>query len=226
MLADFSQPFLHNFMSPVLTDMPCTITLWVFFPKGTFMHEIERVWKILELKGTATLDDVKKQYKNLVKKYHPDRYQNPEEKKQAEARFKEINATYHYMMQNFDKFFCRKSDLQKREEENEQLNKELREIYEFLKSRYGDCETEDFDTEAEELDEREFFRKYYPEIDDAEFLENYASPEYLEKYAQQYHCSLEDFPEDEEYNTWKIFPLWIKILLITSFFLGVCAILF
>ena len=202
--------------------MPCIITLWAFFPKGTFMHEIERVWKILELKGTETLDDVKKQYKNLVKKYHPDKYQNPEEKKRAEARFKEINATYHYMMQNFDKFFCRKSDLQKREEENELLNNELREIYEFLKSRYGDSEMEDFDTEAEELDEREFFRKYYPEIDDAEFLENYASPEYLEKYAKQYHCSFDDFPEEEEYNFWKIFPLWIKIMLITSLLLGVC----
>ena len=159
------------------------------------MHEIERVWKILELDGTENMTGVKKKYKNLVRKYHPDRYQNPEDKKRAEKRLKEIIETYRYMMNNIDKFFCRNGventqyaedeifrNLSK--EEKEALFKMVQGLSETLEKHYADNE-ESFD-DTEEIDEREFFRKYYPEIDDKEFFEHYASSEYREKYAKQY----------------------------------------
>lgn len=39
----------------------------------------------------ASKDEIKKAYKKLAKKYHPDKYQDTTEKKQAEEKFKEIN---------------------------------------------------------------------------------------------------------------------------------------
>lgn len=159
------------------------------------MHEIERVWKILELDGTENMTGVKKKYKNLVRKYHPDRYQNPEDKKRAEKRLKEIIETYRYMMNNVDKFFCRNGEENTQsvddeffrnmsKEEKEALFKTIQGLSETLEKLYADNE-EAFDDD-EEIDEREFFRKYYPEIDDKEFFEHYASSEYVEKYAKKY----------------------------------------
>lgn len=53
-------------------------------------------YDILELQPNATADDIKKAYRKLAKKYHPDLYTNsPEsEKKAAEERIKEINQAY------------------------------------------------------------------------------------------------------------------------------------
>ena len=172
------------------------------------MHEIERVWKILELDGTENMTGVKKKYKNLVRKYHPDRYQNPEDKKRAEKRLKEIIETYRYMMNNIDKFICRNGEectqtvedeifrnLSK--EEKEALFKMVQGLSETLEKHYADNE-ESFD-DTEEIDEREFFRKYYPEIDDKEFFEHYASSEYREKYAKQYSYEVKE-PQQYTYS--------------------------
>ncbi len=50
-------------------------------------------YEILGLKKGASDDEIKKAYKNLVKKWHPDRWVNgtDEEKKTAETKIKEIN---------------------------------------------------------------------------------------------------------------------------------------
>lgn len=53
-------------------------------------------YDVLELQRNATADEIKKAYRKLAKKYHPDLYTNsPEsEKKAAEERIKEINQAY------------------------------------------------------------------------------------------------------------------------------------
>ena len=49
-------------------------------------------YEILGVSRSATEDDVKKAYRKLALKYHPDR--NPEDRHEAEERFKEISEAY------------------------------------------------------------------------------------------------------------------------------------
>ena len=51
-------------------------------------------YKILGVERNANEDDIRKAYRKLAMKYHPDR--NPNDK-QAEERFKEINEAYHVL---------------------------------------------------------------------------------------------------------------------------------
>lgn len=49
-------------------------------------------YEILGVEKTATDEELKKAYRKLAKKYHPDA--NPDNKKEAEAKFKEVNEAY------------------------------------------------------------------------------------------------------------------------------------
>jgi chaperone protein DnaJ len=49
-------------------------------------------YEVLEIKKDATPDEIKKAYRNLAKKYHPD--VSSESKEEAEAKFKEISEAY------------------------------------------------------------------------------------------------------------------------------------
>ncbi|MEJ5169015.1 MAG: DnaJ domain-containing protein, partial [Arcobacteraceae bacterium] len=48
------------------------------------------LYDTLELKENATADEIKKAYRKLARKYHPDVNKDPS----AEEKFKEINAAY------------------------------------------------------------------------------------------------------------------------------------
>ncbi|KAI0987796.1 hypothetical protein GJ496_004264 [Pomphorhynchus laevis] len=50
------------------------------------------LYRILGIQRTATLEDVKRAYKKLALRWHPDK--NPDSKEEAEKKFKEINAAY------------------------------------------------------------------------------------------------------------------------------------
>lgn len=55
-------------------------------------------YKILKVDKNATEEELKKAYRKLAMKWHPDK--NPSNKKDAEAKFKEISEAYevlHYL---------------------------------------------------------------------------------------------------------------------------------
>ena len=64
--------------------------------KAMFYNEVNSAYKILEIKKTATNEEVKKAYRKLVKKHHPDklRHLGEEHVKGAEEKFRSIQKAY------------------------------------------------------------------------------------------------------------------------------------
>jgi DnaJ like chaperone protein len=64
--------------------------------KAMFYDESGSAYKILEIEKTATDDEVKKAYRNLAKKHHPDKLQDlgEEHLKGAQEKFQSIQAAY------------------------------------------------------------------------------------------------------------------------------------
>ena len=58
------------------------------------MAESKDYYSILGVSKDATADDLKKAYRKRAKQYHPDAQHTEEDKKKAEAKFKEINEAY------------------------------------------------------------------------------------------------------------------------------------
>lgn len=61
-----------------------------------FIKSADNAYKILEIEKTATDEEVKKAYRHMAKKYHPDRVvtENEAIKKGAEEKFKEVQKAY------------------------------------------------------------------------------------------------------------------------------------
>ncbi len=64
--------------------------------KAMFVKSANNAYKILEIEKTATDNEVKKAYRTMAKKYHPDRVNTENEaiKKGAEDKFKEVQKAY------------------------------------------------------------------------------------------------------------------------------------
>ena len=58
------------------------------------MAESKDYYEILGVSKNATDEELKKAYRRLAKKYHPDAQQNEQDKKNAETKFKEISEAY------------------------------------------------------------------------------------------------------------------------------------
>jgi len=52
----------------------------------------EKYYKVLELKNNASDEEVKKAYRKMAVKYHPDK--NPDNKEESEKKFKEVAEAY------------------------------------------------------------------------------------------------------------------------------------
>lgn len=65
--------------------------------KAMFYNETDAAYKILEIEKTASDDEVKKAYRRMAKKYHPDRLQDSigeEHKRIAKEKFQSIQEAY------------------------------------------------------------------------------------------------------------------------------------
>ena len=58
-------------------------------------------YEVLNIPSTATDEEVKKAYRDLARKYHPDNYHDNPLADLAQEKMKEINAAYHTIQQNF-----------------------------------------------------------------------------------------------------------------------------
>ena len=73
------------------------------YSNGYSKDNPNRYYAILGVNKNITKDELKKAYYKLVKKYHPDKFENSskKEKENAENKMKEINEAYEYLMKNF-----------------------------------------------------------------------------------------------------------------------------
>lgn len=65
---------------------------------GTTSNAKESAYRILGLRTSATPEEIKKAYRILAKKYHPDTVQNEDMKKVLTEKLKEINLAYSLLM--------------------------------------------------------------------------------------------------------------------------------
>ncbi|MCU0447571.1 MAG: J domain-containing protein [Microscillaceae bacterium] len=71
--------------------------------KSSFVSDEEKKHlQSLELKEGATFDEIKAAYKAQMKKYHPDKFSDPTQKKYAESLSQRINQAYDYFKKKFD----------------------------------------------------------------------------------------------------------------------------
>ncbi|MCR8667114.1 TerB family tellurite resistance protein [Aestuariibaculum sp. M13] len=64
--------------------------------KAMFYESADNAYKILEIDKSATNDDIKKAYRKMAKKYHPDRviHLGEEHQKGAEEKFRQVQQAY------------------------------------------------------------------------------------------------------------------------------------
>ena len=64
--------------------------------KAMFYNQSDNAYKILEIDKTATVDQIKRAYRKMVMKYHPDRVEHlgEEHKQGAEAKFRQVQKAY------------------------------------------------------------------------------------------------------------------------------------
>ena len=64
--------------------------------KAMFFYNPDRAYKILEIEKTANPDQIKKAYRTMVKKYHPDKLQHMDEvyRNGAEEKFRKVQEAY------------------------------------------------------------------------------------------------------------------------------------
>lgn len=67
------------------------------YEDASFKDEGSRLiqyYRVLELPNGASLEEVRGAYKTLMKKYHPDKFQDPQKRAEATELVKKINGAY------------------------------------------------------------------------------------------------------------------------------------
>lgn len=99
----FGIALADGFADPSEVEMISTISSYLRISssdyesiKAMFVVDTDGPYKILEIEPTASDDEVKKAYREMAKKYHPDKVSHLGEdvRKSAEQKFQEVNAAY------------------------------------------------------------------------------------------------------------------------------------
>ena len=61
-----------------------------------FVRDVHAAYKILEIENSAGEEEIKKAYRRMAMRYHPDKVHHlgPDFRKDAEEKFKKINEAY------------------------------------------------------------------------------------------------------------------------------------
>ncbi|HPF93295.1 MAG TPA: TerB family tellurite resistance protein [Tenuifilaceae bacterium] len=64
--------------------------------KSMFFNDIDASYRVLEIERTATVEEIKKAYRNMALKHHPDKvsYLGEDIRKAAEEKFQKVNEAY------------------------------------------------------------------------------------------------------------------------------------
>lgn len=67
------------------------------------MKKLKDPYEVLGVSRNATKEEIRDAYRDLIKRYHPDQFNNnPDMKALAEEKIKEINEAYKYLLDHFD----------------------------------------------------------------------------------------------------------------------------
>ncbi|CAG9562360.1 unnamed protein product [Danaus chrysippus] len=104
----------------IFTSLVCQVT--VVFAHDHLLEGIycgkENCYNVLGVTREATKSEISKNYRQLAKKYHPDKHRGEQEKKEAEEKFKEIatayeilrddeeRSDYNYMLDNPQEYYA------------------------------------------------------------------------------------------------------------------------
>lgn len=77
-------------------------------------------YEVLGLKEGASIEEIKKAYRELVKKYHPDRYMDNPLSDLAEEKLREVNEAYDYLMKNAGNGHQQRANQQQRQQWQQQ----------------------------------------------------------------------------------------------------------
>jgi len=81
-------------------------------------------YEVLGLKDGASIDEIKKAYRELVKKYHPDRYMDNPLSDLAEEKLREINEAYDILMKNGGNGYRQQSYQQQQQQQQQQYQQQ------------------------------------------------------------------------------------------------------
>lgn len=76
-------------------------------------------YEVLGLKEGASIEEIKKAYRELVKKYHPDRYMDNPLSDLAEEKLREINEAYDTLMKNYANGYQQRSYQQQQQQQQQ-----------------------------------------------------------------------------------------------------------
>ena len=66
-------------------------------------HTFEKCYQLLRLDHNSSWDELRKSYRQLIRKWHPDRYPDEQEKAVADSKLKDINTAYTQLSNYYQK---------------------------------------------------------------------------------------------------------------------------